>query len=94
MLADDFIGCVALDALCTWVPGRGNPILVKLKDRVVDDGLDKPAITPFAFQQILLRLLPLGDVTSNLCKSDDFAAFIECRRPGPRPCKTVKMVGR
>ena len=88
MLADDFVGAVAFDALGSQVPGGDDPVHVELEDRIVDDGLDQPAIAPFAFQEMLLCLLALGDVTRHLGEPDDLAAVILDRIDhdrGPEP---------
>src|SRR5690242_19744657 len=41
MLADDFLGRVTLDPLCTGIPARYEPLRVEHEDRIVDDRLDK-----------------------------------------------------
>jgi hypothetical protein len=42
MLADDFIGCPALQALGRFIAGRDSPIRVKEDNGVIAEGLGEP----------------------------------------------------
>ena len=76
MLADDFAGHIALDALGARVPGGDPAFRVEHEDRIVGDALDQQPETPLGFEQGFLRLHLLGHVAGDLGKADEPALFV------------------
>src|SRR5579862_2179134 len=56
VLADDFVGSVACDALGAGIPGGNVAFFIKLKDRVIDDRIDELSVSGFAFNQGFFRI--------------------------------------
>ena len=49
VLADDFVGSVAFDALGAGIPGGDVAVFIKLKDRIIDHRIDELPVPRFAF---------------------------------------------
>ncbi len=76
MLADDIVGCVALDPLSSRIPVRDAPFRIEHEDRVIGHALDEQPEPPLRFEQGLLRLPLLGHVAGDFGEADQLALLI------------------
>src|SRR5205085_8835056 len=79
MLSHNFLGGVALDALRPGVPVGDDAVEVQHVEGIVRHAFDQKPELALAFAQRLLRGLPLGDVASDLGKSQEIAALASDR---------------
>src|SRR5262249_51741298 len=76
MLADDFFGRIALDALRASVPTDDDAVRIQHEQRVVDHALDEHPELALALAQRLLRRAPLGNVAGDFGEALERACFV------------------
>src|SRR4051812_47139915 len=76
MPTDDLRRRVALDPLCSGIPGGHVAEWVELKDRVIDHGLDQLAIAPLPIEKLFMGSLTFGNVSRDLGAADHFTGLI------------------
>src|SRR6202035_3897584 len=62
MLADDFFGAIAFDALCACVPACDDTLRIQSQDGVIHYAFNHQPRAFFASPQICLYSLALGDI--------------------------------
>jgi hypothetical protein len=79
VLTNNFVRIVPFDALCTWIPGSYIAGSVQLKNRIIDDSLDQPAVSSLALTKFVVSLLTFCDVARYLCKADHLTLLVANR---------------
>src|SRR5579883_1502978 len=79
MVPDDFVGCIAFDALRAGIPAYDISVRIQHEDRIVRHAADELPELPLAFAQGLQRNAALRDVARHLGKTDEAAGIIADR---------------